>query len=566
MIINIKIKMKKSNSVSFLPSIFSKSREIKIKPKFNRNIFVTISDDLGFANKQIEKIEDIVKKDKENEQKPWEKKVFNIYKLNGKTNYQILKEFTQRFKIIKNNDIAKLDWSKQNYLSNRQVNQILVGNKISKRVLDKMKINQKVSDKKTYLNEFISETKNISFNNLKMKLIANERKKVSQKEKDYENALDYEMKSLEKDIESFQLYKIGAKQRMKNDELTLIKLIQKNKELYEENRRQSHEYKYIVEEIIRYIKLIINYKTYASFVHTLLDQDSKILSVNLNEYINYKNWTEKDLNIYIKKALDELNLYLKEILFNENALAILSDNNRLEILFKIMEDNILQVFKQKEKLEEEDKRITEENTKIYDKLMKDYENNKSKYAIYLTELEEEKKKLQKFNIDPELFDYYSEMFILFNDISIFIISDQEKQLKKNMSQSNLTTKQSEDNSEYTLRKNMNECIESLKQKQFYVQGLINEIELYQKEDPELLKIIVNEIKINNRINRRKKEKQKNIEKDILKRKNLVKKYRQNILRQKFKFQEPIPYHIIQERKKHVVKYKPDTTFTNLVFY
>ena len=558
--------MKKSNSVSFLPSIFSKSREIKIKPKFNRNIFVTISDDLGFANKQIEKIEDIVKKDKENEQKPWEKKVFNIYKLNGKTNYQILKEFTQRFKIIKNNDIAKLDWSKQNYLSNRQINQILVGNKISKRVLDKMKINQKVSDKKTYLNEFISETKNISFNNLKMKLIANERKKVSQKEKDYENALDYEMKSLEKDIESFQLYKIGAKQRMKNDELTLIKLIQKNKELYEENRRQSHEYKYIVEEIIRYIKLIINYKTYASFVHTLLDQDSKILSVNLNEYINYKNWTEKDLNIYIKKALDELNLYLKEILFNENALAILSDNNRLEILFKIMEDNILQVFKQKEKLEEEDKRITEENTKIYDKLMKDYENNKSKYAIYLTELEEEKKKLQKYNIDPELFDYYSEMFILFNDISIFIISDQEKQLKKNMSQSNLTTKQSEDNSEYTLRKNMNECIESLKQKQFYVQGLINEIELYQKEDPELLKIIVNEIKINNRINRRKKEKQKNIEKDILKRKNLVKKYRQNILRQKFKFQEPIPYHIIQERKKHIVKYKPDTTFTNLVFY
>ena len=558
--------MKKSNSVSFLPSIFSKSREIKIKPKFNRNIFVTISDDLGFANKQIEKIEDIVKKDKENEQKPWEKKVFNIYKLNGKTNYQILKEFTQRFKIIKNNDMTKLDWSKQNYLSNRQVNQILVGNKISKRLLDKMKINQKVSDKKTYLNEFISETKNISFNNLKMKLIANERKKVSQKEKDYENALDYEMKSLEKDIESFQLYKIGAKQRMKNDELTLIKLIQKNKELYEENRRQSHEYKYIVEEIIRYIKLIINYKTYASFVHTLLDQDSKILSVNLNEYINYKNWTEKDLNIYIKKALDELNLYLKEILFNENALAILSDNNRLEILFKIMEDNILQVFKQKEKLEEEDKRITEENTKIYDKLMKDYENNKSKYAIYLTELEEEKKKLQKFNIDPELFDYYSEMFILFNDISIFIISDQEKQLKKNMSQSNLTTKQSEDNSEYTLRKNMNECIESLKQKQFYVQGLINEIELYQKEDPELLKIIVNEIKINNRINRRKKEKQKNIEKDILKRKNLVKKYRQNILRQKFKFQEPIPYHIIQERKKHVVKYKPDTTFTNLVFY
>ena len=559
--------MKKSNSAFFLPSILS-SNKIKKQKSKNHTIYITLPDDMGFANKQIEKIEEILKKDKENEQKPWQKELLNIYKVNGKSNYQILKEFTQKLKQTKKDEKSKVNWSNQRYFNNKQVHQILDGNAISKRILEKINIQKKVRGRKVYLslNKFVTQTKDVTLNNLKIKLIGKERIQLSQKEKDYENALNTELQSLEKDIDNFDKYKLEIKQRLKNDQIAINKLILKNKGLYEENKKLSHEYKFLVEEIIRYIKLIINLKTYASFVHTLLNEDTKIFNVNLNEYINYKNWTEKDLNIYIKKALDELNLYLKEILFNENALAILSDNNRLEILFKIMEDNILQVFKQKEKLEEEDKRITEENTKIYDKLMKDYENNKSKYAIYLTELEEEKKKLQKFNIDPELFDYYSEMFILFNDISIFIISDQEKQLKKNMSQSNLTTKQSEDNSEYTLRKNMNECIKSLKQKQFYVQRLINEIELYQKEDPELLKIIVNEIKINNRINRRKKEKQKNIEKDILKRKNLVKKYRQNILRQKFKFQEPIPYHIIQERKKHVVKYKPDTTFTNLVFY
>ena len=182
-----------------------------------------------------------------------------------------------------------------------------------------------------------------------MKLIKNERKKVFQKEIDYQNALDYEKKSLEKDIDNFDVYKLETKQRLKNDEIILVKLIQKNKLLYEENKKLAHEYKYIIEEIIRYIKLIINYKTYASFVHTLIDQENKILNVNLNEYINYKNWTEKDLNTYIKKALNELNLYLKEISLNENTLDLLSDNNRLEILFQIMEYNILQVFKEKKK-------------------------------------------------------------------------------------------------------------------------------------------------------------------------------------------------------------------------
>ena len=59
---------------------------------------------------------------------------------------------------------------------------------------------------------------------------------------------------------------------------------------------------------------------------------------------------------------------------------------------------------------------------------------------------------------------------------------------------------------------------------------------------------------------------KNLKKEMTKRENIIKKYRQNILRQKYKFREPIPYHIVQERKKHVVIYKPESTATNLLFY
>jgi len=559
--------MKKSNSVSFLPSILSSNRIIKKRKKLNLGLFMTISDDMGFANKQIEKIDDIFKKDKENDKKFWQKNLSNnIYNLNGKTNHQILRELTQRFKLVKDNDITKVDFSKQPYLNNRQVNQILDGNKISKRVLEKAEIERKIKDKKTYLNEFISQTKSVSLNNLKMKLIGKERMKVAQKEKDYENALKYELRSLEKDIENFDKYKIEEKQRIKNDEITLNKLIQKNKILFEENKRQLHEYKFLVEEIIRYIKLIINYKTYASFVHTLLDDENKILTINLNEYINYKNWTEKDLNKYIKKALNELNLYLKEISLNEKTLDILSDNNRLELLFQIMEDNILQVFKQREAFEAEEKRIMEENMKIYDKLMNDYENNKAKYELYINELEDDKKILDKYNMDPELYDYYTEMNFLLNDLCHFVVDENSKEMKKSSSQLNLTTDKTEDESGFYLRRDVNKCVEILTKKQFYVQDLITEIETYKQNDPELFRIIIGEVRINNRIKRREIEKQKNLKKELTKRENIIKKYRQNILRQKYKFREPIPYHIVQERKKHVVIYKPESTATNLLFY
>lgn len=559
--------MKKSNSVSFLPSILSSNRIIKKRKKLNLGLFMTISDDMGFANKQIEKIDDIFKKDKENDKKFWQKHLSNnIYNLNGKTNHQILRELTQRFKLVKDNDITKVDFSKQPYLNNRQVNQILDGNKISKRVLEKAEIERKIKDKKTYLNEFISQTKSVSLNNLKMKLIGKERMKVAQKEKDYENALKYELRSLEKDIENFDKYKIEEKQQIKNDEITLNKLIQKNKILFEENKRQLHEYKFLVEEIIRYIKLIINYKTYASFVHTLLDDENKILTINLNEYINYKNWTEKDLNKYIKKALNELNLYLKEISLNEKTLDILSDNNRLELLFQIMEDNILQVFKQREAFEAEEKRIMEENMKIYDKLMNDYENNKAKYELYINELEDDKKILDKYNMDPELYDYYTEMNFLLNDLCHFVVDENSKEMKKSSSQLNLTTDKTEDESGFYLRRDVNKCVEILTKKQFYVQDLITEIETYKQNDPELFRIIIGEVRINNRIKRREIEKQKNLKKELTKRENIIKKYRQNILRQKYKFREPIPYHIVQERKKHVVIYKPESTATNLLFY
>ena len=437
---------------------------------------------------------------------------------------------------------------------------------------ESVEISKRLKDKKIYLHDFIFQTKNISLKNLKLKLIKNERENITKKENEYENALNYEKKSLENDIDKFDLYKIGTKQQIKNDETTLIKLNQKNKLLYEESKKLANEYKYIVEEIIRYITLIINYKTYASFVHKLIGEDTDNININLNEYINYKKWTEKDLNLYIKKALNELSTYLEKISLNEKMLDVLSDNNRLEILFQIMEDNILKVFEEKEKYEEEQKKIMEENMKINNKLMTEYENNKFKYDIYLNELKDEKKKMKVVDIDHELVDYYSDMNFLLEDICTFIlVVENKKKIKKSMSQTNITSNSNNlvtnmEQYEYYYEKDVNKCFETLRDKQFYTQSLINEIETYKKEDPNLIRIITSDIRTSNRLLKRQKEKEKEVQKEDEKREKFIKKFQQNSIRRKYNFREPIPYHIIQERKKHIVKYKPESTSTNLLFY
>ena len=559
--------MKKSNSDFILPNISSLN-----KNSLNKSVFMTITDDIGFAKMQIDKINQSIVKEGENELKPWFKKMNNnIYICNGKTNYQIMKELNKKFKIIKNNkDIKKINWSKQSYYNRKELNNIFNGYNISKKIMNKYEVKRKVKDRGFYLDEFISQTKNISMENLKLNLLKSEKDKIFIKENQYEKALEYEKKSLEKDIENFDSFKLEVKRKMKDDEMKLIKLIQNNKLLYETNKKLSHEYKYTIEEIIRYIKLIINYKSYADFIHKLLGGGSKVLNINLNQYINFRNWSEKDLDKYIKNVLKELNIFIIELAFDEKTVDILSDNSRLDNLFKIMEENILKVVEEKEDFEKEEKKIMEENMNNYNKLMKDYENNKIKYELYLKELEEEEKKVGNITADPQLEDYYSEMNFLLEDLcnyvntinKIFNISD----INNTRESFNSTLSKVGTETQFLYSKKLQNCLNDLKLKEFIIEDLINEINEDVKKDPQLTKIIMSQVRLENRIEKTEKEKKiKQIE-EFNKKQKIINKIGQFIVKEKFKYKEQIPYHIIKQRRKNIIKYIPESTESNLLFY
>ena len=273
---------------------------------------------------------------------------------------------------------------------------------------------------------------------------------------------------------------------------------------------------------------------------------------------------------YIKNVLKELNIFIIELAFDEKTVDILSDNSRLDNLFKIMEENILKVVEEKEDFEKEEKKIMEENMNNYNKLMKDYENNKIKYELYLKELEEEEKKVGNITADPQLEDYYSEMNFLLEDLcnyvntinKIFNISD----INNTRESFNSTLSKVGTETQFLYSKKLQNCLNDLKLKEFIIEDLINEINEDVKKDPQLTKIIMSQVRLENRIEKTEKEKKiKQIE-EFNKKQKIINKIGQFIVKEKFKYKELIPYHIIKQRRKNIIKYIPESTESNLLFY
>ncbi len=548
---------KKSNPIFLLPNIAI----AKISPKIHRNrsAIMALTDDINFAKMQINKITHSISREKENKLKPWSKRTNNnIYISNGKTNSQIMRELSKKFQKIRiNKDIKKINWENQIYYDKKQLNNIFDGYQISKKIKNEYDLKRKIQKTGFIMNNILSETKNISMDNLKINILKSERNRVGKKEILYERAMEHEKKSLIKDIEDFEDFRFEVRQKMKDDENTLIKLIQGNKLLYEEYKRLYLEYRFIIEEIFTYIKIIINCKSYIDFIHKILGGDSKVLNINLNEYKNYRNWSENDLHIHIKNVLNEVNELIVELSLDDKAIDILSDKERIEMFFSIMQDNILQVFGEKEKFENNEEIIMNENMKIYNKLKQDYENQKVKYGMYLKECEDEQKKIKEIIANTEMNEHTSYMNTLLKEIINYI---------NRLNKKNYHPSESIYNNPKFYRNNIKKSINYLKKKECMIEELIDEIDGYIKEDKSLVSEIIEKLKTENMNKYRENEKRKILIKENINKQKIMEKFGQKVIKERLKFKEPIPYLILKGRKKLSIKKIPLSTRTNLLFY
>ena len=415
--------MNNTTSKIKLPKLnMSKIKSLNTSNSVERDLFLTSTDDIGFAQNQVSQIDRNISIRKEHNMKLWDRPCnnTNIYSTSGRSNYSLLKELQSKF-LLEPNNLLNLNWKKQNYYLQTDVNSILESAEISKLVKTKYELKNKYKIRNNGLKSFIQNRKTMYLDTMLIDIIKNEKKKINKKEEEYANALVQEKENLNRDIKLFQDYssKIGEENR--NDEIKILKLIQENKNLVEISKRLSQEYNGIINEIHKYLKLIANDKSYASFMHKLLGGDHEILHCDLNENINFVDLKENNLFKFLKYIFSKMkNTLNDDDSKNKNKFfdTINSVNQpNLDIMYKIKEENILNLIKEKQRYMDEIafiKNNKENNTKEYQVKLN---ASQDKLISVLEDLDKEQKKIGLIRLDQENQNYSNFIEDLLIDIN-----------------------------------------------------------------------------------------------------------------------------------------------------
>ena len=116
------------------------------------------------------------------------------------------------------------------------------------------------------------------------------------------------------------------------------------KNLTQEIKALSQEYHSIKAEMQRTLKNINDKKKYVNFVHKLFGGEPELANCNLDD-INFQNLNDNELHSLTNKTENEMKKSKSEdnILITSTDEELLGNINKLDIVFKIMEKNILQL-------------------------------------------------------------------------------------------------------------------------------------------------------------------------------------------------------------------------------
>ena len=282
-------------------------------------------------------------------------------------------------------------------------------------LLNKYKENQKkIKEPKITLNTFITQRKEISINNLLIKLINKESNKLVKKEKEISEDFKNNKNNLEYDKKKFEEYSDKQKVECKRIELSLTEIQRINKELKAEIKKLENDLKFNEYEISKILTKMDLLRFYAKFSNDILDGDSTrfekpLLSKNIDLYNN-------DYDCIIKEILDKFSDMIKfevkkekdknDINYKKRRSSITKkktkyikeegyflDNPEL-IIHKIneLEDNIIRLLASKKELILEVKKIQEKNNESLAYLIERNNDLQKEYNELLENFNEENKK------------------------------------------------------------------------------------------------------------------------------------------------------------------------------
>ena len=400
------------------------------------------------------------------------------------------------------------------------------------------------------LNTFSSKKKEISVNNILIKLLNKESAILSKREKDFKTRNEINKNIIETDIRDFEEYTDGHKIVCKGLENCLEKLKKENNNLINELIIYKSLNKNNMDEIQKLLEQIETLREFALFVHQSLEKDTSRYAKSIfpdyrtEKLEDYDKKIEKIRNFVIKNySIFWDNKYKEEV---REELEFLEDPDIMIQKFNEIEGNIVRLLDLKDNLYKE----KEEDTKNHKIILEDLESRldavEKEYKIYEKNIQMETSQIN--SLKRKETDYNSEYISLIGNLFLNIVEVFGKNDKLRFNyKSLLNGKIDKDNIDICLR----EGERLLREKEDLLNNTLLAIKSYQQNDRRFFTQVMDISKQKNKLQKHLFHKKNNLDQQIENEAKVNNKTNKIVLISRKT--EP-PYHSPQKKVKNVINY------------
>ena len=199
-----------------------------------------------------------------------------------------------------------------------------------------------INSKSKFKNEVLMDNKEISLKNYLIGLLKEKRTDINEKERIIEKALKQSENQLDRDTKEFIDFVEATKRRLKLEDDEYVKYRNLHEQAENLYRKESSEFKKLLEELERTVKSINVLRGYGIFVYKVLG--SEFWFSDIKE-------VDPRLRNYEEVANDILNKY--ENIFINGKQDIINDESLLLLKFREFEDKVIKDLESKENVDKE---------------------------------------------------------------------------------------------------------------------------------------------------------------------------------------------------------------------
>ena len=293
-------------------------------------------------------------------------------------------------------------------------------------------------------------------------------------------------------------------------------------------------------------------KIYVNFVNKLLGGEAKLENLNLDG-INIQKMKQSELHLLVNEVKDEMekNNIEENIFITATDEELMENINKMDIVFKIMEEKILKTLSNKEKIRYELISLKENQKKIKEELDFKISEVEKEYQTLMKEYLEEKDNANFKSHSPEDYNFFIRNLLI--DFFQYINPDLDKN--------------KEDIDEYNIiDKVVKPAIASIKNDEDKIDDFLSNLEKYSIEDPEVFNKCINKIKNENKLAKYIRDKDKREFESKLKNTKIMEKYNRIFVKERNKFKMLEPLSIFRKNKNIIKESKTESTDYKLMYY